>query len=58
MVIIVTLESAKSIPVVISKTLESDLNSEVWTTAISYEDTDIQVNQVAITFAAFASTTY
>jgi len=43
---------------VISKALESDLNGEVRTTAISYDDADVQVNQITVTFAAIASTTY
>ena len=46
MIIIVIMKvlNAKSIPVVISRTLESDLNGKVQITAISYYDTDIQVN--------------
>ena len=37
--------------------LKSDLNDEVWTLAISYDDTDRQVNHITIAFAAGVSTT-
>jgi len=49
---------AKSISVVISKTLESDLNGKVQTPAISYDEVDVQVNQMTVTFAGIASTMY
>ena len=45
----------KSMPVVI---LESDLNVKVWTPAISYDDADVQVNQMTVTFALIALTLY
>ena len=61
MIIIVTLESAltQKYTRVISKILESNLNGKVRRPAISYDDTDVQVNQITVTFAAvIASTTY
>ena len=61
-IIIVILESVLIqkyyLPFVISKTLESDLNGKVQTPAISYDDADVQVNQITVTFAAIESSTY
>ena len=31
------------------KTFETDLNGEAWTSAISYDDADVQVNHITVT---------
>ena len=60
MIIIVTPESAQKVYQLWFQKHCSQIwmvNSE-WTPAISYDDVDAQMNQMTVTFAVIASTTY